>query len=209
MGLIITMVSFIVWFTWLFFGLYSDFGVMGQVRMNPTDQPFNNIWMVYDFTHFVYYALIIVFAIGILLLLGEYSRKSLKKSLIILTVSCLLWWLSQSISIWFFWSLCWWCKDHIGYVLFIFFLLFFILWFLSLFFVVRYLYGNKWAFFFVWMIFTLIGVLSVYLFGVDRYSFFGGFIKWIKITYWLLFTTSIVLCIVAWIKSYKDAKKSN
>jgi hypothetical protein len=210
-------VSAVLWLIWLFVWLYSDFGASHQVLAIPREPVIDNeAWLLHDVNYIVYYALIVIFAVWIGLILGEYSRKSLVKSLVVLVVSCLLWWLFRSLSSWFYWSLCWWCDDYIAYSLWIFFLLFLLLWFVSLFYVIKYLTNsNKW-----WTIVLLIclGVVGAVL--VLNSIFCKSLILPLELSwldcleglldkiFWVFLIISIILCIVAWIKRYKESKKS-
>ena len=209
-GLYVAIISAVLWFVWLCVWWYSSFGTR-RASVWMDSMSVDDVWISYDANYFIYYALIVIFAVAIGLILEECSRKSLKKALIVLVISCLLWWLFQSLSIWFLWSLCWWCDDHIGYGFWILFLIFLVLWFVSLFFSFKYLVnGNKkWAILAVLIVCVLSGVMFICLLNMEEGYLLRGLRNWIKATYWLLFIVSITLCVIAWIKGYKEAKKSS
>ena len=206
-GLIVAIISAVLWLIWLCIWLYADFDKGDQVLAIPVEGLNTDGWLQYWMNYFIYYGLIVIFAVGVGLILEECSRKSLKKSLIVLVASCLLWWLFQSVFIWFLWSLCWWCEDYIAYALWLFFLLFFVLWFVSLFFAIEYLIDSKKkAIIITLFVLCLVCVLFVwfrgdYLLGYLRNS--------LNAIFWVFLIISIVICIMAWIKRYKEAKKSS
>lgn len=217
-GLIIAITSVIAWFIWLCIWLYADFDSGGWISVWVDPIITNDVRGGFDVNHVVYYALIVAFAVGIALILEECSRKSLKKSLILLFVSCLLWWLFWSLSIRYFATLCVWCTDYIAYGFWILFLIFLVLWFISLFYTVRYLINNKW-----WIIILLgvLGLISVLCFwtnvilcrhnvwSLNGLSLLDCLEKSSDIVFWILLIISIILCVIFWIKSYKEVKKSS
>ena len=206
-GLYVAIISAVLWFIWLFVWLYSDFDKGDQVLAIPVEDLNTDGWLQYWMNYFVYYALISAFAVWILLILGECSRKSLKKALIVLVASCLLWWLFQSVFIWFLWSLCWWCEDYIAYALWLFFLLFFVLWFVSFFFAIEYLINSKKkAIIITLFVLCLVCILFVWF----RSDYLLGYLRnSLKAISLLFLIVSIVICIMAWVRRYKEAKKSS
>ena len=211
-------VSAVLWLIWLFAWLYSDFGASHQVSAIPREPVIDNeAWLLHDLNYIVYYALIVIFAVWTGLILGECSRKSLVKSLVVLVVSCLLWWLFRSVFSWSYGSLCWWCDDYITYSLWIFFLLFTLLRFFSLFYVIKYLTNsNKWWTIVLLICLGIVGTLFVLnsIFCRDLISPLE--LSWLDCLeglldklFWVFLIISIILCIVSWIKRYKEAKKSS
>lgn len=137
-GLIMAIVSAVLWLVWLFAWLYDFWNY--AVQSSLIDQVANDdTWIIYGIDYFIYYVLIVIFAVWIGLILEEFSRKSLKKSLILLIISCLFCWLFWYIAHWFSGTLCWWCDDYIAYGFWIFSLLFFVLLLISVFFIIKFL----------------------------------------------------------------------
>ena len=208
-GLIMAIISAVLWLIWLCIWLYSDFNVgwVVSVWVDPINT--NDVWNGFDFNYFIYYALIVIFAVGVGLILEECSRKSLKKSLIVLFVSCLFWWLFYSLSIRYFATLCAWCSDYIAYGFWILFLIFLMLWFISCFFAIKYLTNNKKKSIIVTLIVLgLVCAIFAWFFGTSDYLL-KGLSNSLKAIFLCFFIISIAICIVAWIKRYKEAKKSS
>lgn len=206
-GLIMAIVSAVLWIIWLFVWLYSDFDNIGWVSVWVDPIITNDVWNGFNLNHFIYYALIVAFAVGVGLILEECSRKSLKKSLIVLFVSCLLWWLFWGLSIRYFATLCAWCTDHIAYGFWILFLMFLVLWFISCFFVIKYLTNDKKKPIIITLVvLCLVCVRFVWFWVTSDYYLLK---ESLRVIFSLLLIISIILCIVAWIKRYKEAKKSS
>jgi len=208
-GLIVAIISAVLWLIWLCIWLYSGFDVgwVLYVWVDPINT--NDVWNGFDFNYFIYYALIVAFAVGIGLILEECSRKSLKKSLIELFVSCLFWRLFYSLSIRYFATLCGWCVDYIAYGFWILFLIFFVLWFISCFFAMKYLTNDKKKPIIITLsVLGFVCVLFAWFFGASG-DLWRGLSNSFKAIFLLFFIVSITICIVAWIKRYKEAKKSS
>ena len=204
-GLVMSVVAAILWIIWLFAWWYSMFE---DVQVMEYD-----LETTYNVNYIIYYALIVIFAVWFGLIFGEYSRKSLKKSLIVLVVSCLVRWLFRTISIFFLWLVvCWWCVDvdRIGYSVWILFLVFFILWFVSLFYATKYLTSsNKWWTIVLLSVLVFVCVLFVWInISCRRLSLYCLNTS-VGRVFWLSLIISIILCIIAWIKSYNGRKKSS
>ena len=210
-GLIMAIISAVLWLIWLLIWWYSSFGNMqtwwvyilnGQVIEY-------SIETTHDVNYIIYYALIVIFAVGVGLILEECSRKSLKKSLIVLFVSCLFWWLFYSLWIRYFATLCGWCTDYIGYGFWILFLIFLMLWFISCFFAIKYLTNNKKKSIIITLIVLgLVCVLFAWFLGVSD-DLWRGLSNSFKAIFLLFFIVSVVIWIMAWIRRYKEAKKSS
>jgi len=217
-GLIMAIVSAVLWLIWLFAWLYSHFGNVQRFPISNGEILEYDIETTHDVNYFIYYALIIIFTVWIGLLLEECSRKSLKKSLIVLVVSCLLWWWILEFSIWFFGTACAWCTDYIAYSLWIFFLSFLSSWVVSLFYVVGNITNSsKWWIVVLLAVLAFIGVLSMWtnisctrlIWPLNWGSLLDCLERSLSRVFWVPLIISVTLCIIAWIKSHKERKKSS
>ena len=201
-GLIMAIVSLVAWLIWLVFGLYSDFGEgVGIYEWGGLSN-----WDTNQINYLAFFGLVVVFAIWIGMILAGFLKKSLKRSLAMLLVSCIVWCVCLSVG---YKSLnpnfCECNYDYIGFAILIFSLLFFVLWFISLFFAIKYLTNSNKG-----------GIIGVFVAAV----LFGGLLLWwgimreylwwcLRIIFLLFLIVSITLCIIGWIKSYKEGKKSS
>ena len=206
-GLIMAIVSLIVRFIWLVFGLYSDFGegvgIYGWGGLSN--------WDTNQINYLVFFGLIVVFAIWIGMILAGVFKKSLKRSLVMMIVSCVIWCVCLSIG---YKSLnpnfCECNYDYIGFAILIFSLLFFVLWFVSLFFAIKYVSNSnkRWLIYFL-IVIVLLWMLCAWSVISCNGDLLGCLVKSLFITFLVLLIISIIVCIIAWIKSYKEAKKSS
>ena len=208
-GLIIAIISAVLWLIWLCIWLYSDFNVGCVVSVWVDSINTNDVWNGFDFNYFIYYALIVAFAVWIGLILEECSRKSLKKSIIVLLVSCLFWWLFYSLSIRYFATLCAWCTDYIAYGSWFLFLMFLALWFISCFFAIKNLTNNKKKAIIITLIVLGLACAIFVWFWVTSDYLMRGLTSSLKVMFLLFLIISIIVCIMAWIKGHKEAKKSS
>ena len=137
--------------------------------------------------------------------------KSLRWSCIVYVVSVFLGWLSISFAFWNITA----CVDCIMWLSIIFWILslfFAVIWFVSLFFVIKNLTNsNKW-----WTLSVLVMVVLVWTFFILRCLLYSGnayllgmYNKSLYLMFFVFFVVSIILCVIAWIKGYKEAKKSS
>lgn len=201
-GLSVSVVAAILWTVWLFAWWNYSFPVC--------DQPY---WCVfgadYNLIHFV---LIAVFAIWIDIILVDISKKSLKTSCIVLLIS----WMVGKCCVWIgvrlLNTMCGWdCTivDIPGQVFLIFWLICIPLWLISLFFTVSHLtHNNKLG---IYGVLILVGLLGAVLIqGGARCEYLLSCIKdCSKAIFLVFFIVSIILCVISFIRSHKEVKKSS
>ena len=201
-GLFMAIISVILWIIWLF--------VWWNYSFPPCDWPY---WCISGVNyHLVHFVLIALFAIWIGMVLMGTSRKSLKKSCIVLLVS----WLFGRIGFWFSpWflavSCAWDCRwaDIPWHIFWILWIMCMVLRFVVLFFTIRHLTkSNKWSILGV----IVIAALSVTFFvqaNMWCHYLLKCLTKSITTLFLCFLIISIIVCIIAWIKRYKEVKKSS
>ena len=203
-GLVMSIVSAVLWTIWLFAWWNYDITLWtcDSLWLCAT-------WPTYHLIHFIFIA---TFAIWIGLMLAEFSRKSLRMSCVISIISVLLWWFCVSFAFWNLESMCAWdCSEAEipGHIFLILWLMFIILWFMSLFFTIKYLTNsNKLSVFGVLLVVILVvGLFVIFMFRSPYLLL--GIETALNITFLMFWIVSIMLCIIAWIKGHKEAKKSS
>ena len=205
-GLAVSIISAVLWTIWLF--------VWWDYSFPPCGWP---LWCIDDVDYnLIHYIFIALFAIWIGIVLVDTSRKSLKKSCIVFIISVLLWWFSISFGFRSLYSLCVWdCREVEipGHISLILWLMFIILWFMSLFFLIKHLTNSKkWSIVVVLIVVSLLGAFFVQSFLIHSEEYIS-LITWLKsflnVMFVIFFVISIVFCIVSLIKSHKWAKKSS
>lgn len=202
-GLSVSIVAAILWTIWLFAWWNYNFSSCDPyVYLCISEASYNLI-------HFI---LIVLFVVWIGMILSEISRKSLKKSCIMLMVSWLLGNLAIGFSLWLLDSLCAWDCMEVEvpwHVFWMFWVMCVVLWFIVLFFTMRHLtHSNKRGILTVLIVIGLLGTFLLqantgceYLLRCVRSSF--------NVMFWVFLIVSIMLCVIGWIKSYKESKKSS
>ena len=207
-------VSAVLWLIWLFVWLYSDFG--DGIGISAWEILGN--WATNKINYLIYFVLITLFAIWMAMILVGFLRKSLRKSLLILVLSSLIWFVLFSLGYKSFNpDFCDCNHDYLGITFRIFSLLFIVLWFISLFYVIKYLTNSnkRWTIvLLIWL--GIVGVLVVQTsiscshlispFKLSRLDCLKGLLR--GLFRWVFLIISIILCIVAWVKRYKENRKS-
>ncbi len=201
-GLYVAIISAILWLVWLFAWWNYSFAAC--------DGPY---WCIGDVNyHLIHYALIALFTIWIGIVLMESSRKSLKKSCIMLLVSWLLGKIGFWLSPWFLASSCIWdCRwaDIPGHIFWILWIMCVVLWFIVLFISMKHLTkSNKRSALCVVSVAALLGVFLIQANTGCQYLL-KCFTKSLSTLFLCFLVISIIVCIVAWIKRYKEVKKSS
>lgn len=213
-GLYVAIISAILWLVWLCVWLYSDFG--NGVGIYDEGGWLIN-WSVNLPNYLIYFALITAFAVWIWIILLAYLKKSSKKSLVVLILSSLIWFVCRICGYKFFNpDFCDCNHDYIGIALWIFSLSFFILWCISLFYVVRFsTNSSKYWVIILSLILAFLVVLSLKSHAecmnlpspwFTSQDCWGGVFKFVFL---VLLIISVSICVMAWIRRYKEAKKSS
>ena len=202
-GLFIAIISAALWLIWLFVWLYSDFGESLWIY---AWEDLSN-WDINQINYLVFFGLIAVLAIWIGMILVDIFKKSLKRSLVMMIVSCIVWCICLSIG---YKSLnpnfCECNYDYIGFAILIFSLLFFVLWFISLFFAIKYVSNKLWLVCFL-IVIAFIWMLCAWLTVSCNGDLIGCLVKSLFMTFLVLLVISIIVCIVALIN--KEKEKNN
>lgn len=202
-GLFVAIISAALWLIWLFGWLYSDFGESLWIY---AWEDLSN-WDINQINYLVFFGLIAVFAVWIGMILVDIFKKSLKGSLVMMIVSCVVWCICLSIG---YKSLnpnfCECNYDYIGFAILIFSLLFFVLWFISLFFAIKYVSNKLWLVCFL-IVIVLIWMLCAWLTVSCNGDLIGCLVKSLFMTFLVLLVISIIVCIVALIN--KEKEKNN
>ena len=201
-GLFVAIISAALWLIWLFVWLYSDF--WESLWIYAWEDLSN--WDINQINYLVFFGLIAVFAIWIGMILVDIFKKSLKGSLVMMIVSCIVWCICLSIGYKFLNpNFCECNYDYIGFVILIFSLLFFVLWFISLFFALKYVSNRHWLVCFL-IVIVLIWMLCVWLTVSCNGDLMGCLVKSLFMTFLVLLVISIIVCIVVLINRKKEEK---
>lgn len=202
-GLAMSVVSAILWTIWLF--------AWWNYSFPPCEWPG---WCVYYAEyHLIHFVLIALFVVWIGLILSEVFRKSLKWACIMSIISTFLWWLSLSFTIWGINGCIWDCwMEIITHIFWMLSLMLIVLWFVSLFFAIKYLTNSgKWGAISILIVVALLVTFLIQYIFMSPYnvSLIKMYTKFPTIMFLVFFVISIILLVAFFVRSHKEAKKSS